>query len=154
MTDRPPHVPVQAPLQQLPAGLGAAADYARLAPRFIAEPLLAHLDGGAGHDRSAAANLAAFGRWQVMPRLLRDLRHGHTRCRPAGLDLPHPLLLAAVARLGEYAVDFTVAPDLVGRRRHAAGTRATAGTDVEDWWAVALGLQTALLVVADRKSVV
>ncbi|MEK8049670.1 alpha-hydroxy acid oxidase [Ideonella sp. DXS22W] len=102
MTDRPPHAPVQAPLQQLPAGLGAAADYARLAQRFIAEPLLAHLDGGAGHDRSAAANLAAFGRWQVMPRLLRDLRHGHTRCRPAGLDLPHPLLLAAVARLGEY----------------------------------------------------
>lgn len=102
MIDRPAHAPVLAPLVQLPAGLGAAADYARLAPRFIAEPLLAHLDGGARHDRTATANLAAFSRWQLMPRLLRDLRHGHTRCRLAGLDLPHPLLLAAVARLGEF----------------------------------------------------
>lgn len=99
------------PLDRLPAGLGAAADYAQLAPQFIAAPLLAHIDGGSGRDRTAAANLSAFGRWQLMPRLLRDLRQGHTRCTLAGQALAHPLLLAAVARLGEV---------------HAAGERAVA----------------------------
>ncbi|MDT7834290.1 alpha-hydroxy acid oxidase [Aquabacterium sp. OR-4] len=91
---------VQPPLSQLPAGLCAAADYARLAPQFIAAPLLAHIDGGSGRDRTATANLAAFERWQILPRLLRDLRHGHTRRTLAGTALRHPLMLAAVAQLG------------------------------------------------------
>lgn len=99
---RPPlEQPLEQPLERPPAGLCAAADYARLAPRFIAAPLLAHVDGGSGRDRTAAANLAAFTRWHILPRLLRDVRQGHTRRTLAGQALAHPLMLAAVARLGE-----------------------------------------------------
>lgn len=112
MTDTPPTPAApRPPLDRLPAGLCAAADYAQLAPQFIAAPLLAYIDGGSGRDRTAAANLAAFNRWQILPRLLRDLRQGHTRRTLAGQALAHPLLLAAVARLGDV---------------HPAGERAVA----------------------------
>jgi len=53
--------------------------------------------GGCGWDRAVAANRAAFARWAVLPRLLRDMRSGHSRITLGGLDLPHPLLLAPVA---------------------------------------------------------
>jgi isopentenyl diphosphate isomerase/L-lactate dehydrogenase-like FMN-dependent dehydrogenase len=48
--------------------------------------------------RSAiSTNLAAFARWSVYPRLLRDVRHGHTRLTLGGQAFAHPILLAPVA---------------------------------------------------------
>lgn len=87
-------------LNRPPAEVFAAADYSRLAREFVAPALWAHIEGGSGQDRTARANLAAFQRWQIVPRLLRDLRQGHTRRQLGGLQLAHPLMLAAVAGLG------------------------------------------------------
>lgn len=55
------------------------------------------LDGGAGDGAAMAANRAAFDRLRLWPRVLADLRGGHTRCTLFGLDCAHPLLLAPIA---------------------------------------------------------
>ena len=82
---------------RIPAGVCNAIDYERLAPQHLDAGRHAYVAGGCGWDATVAANRAAFARWAVLPRLLRDMRAGHTRLSLAGLDLPHPLLLAPVA---------------------------------------------------------
>ena len=81
----------------IPAGVWNAIDYERLAPQHMDAGRLAYVAGGCGWDRTVAANCAAFAAWAIVPRLLRDVRGGHTRLTLGGLDLPHPLLLAPVA---------------------------------------------------------
>jgi 4-hydroxymandelate oxidase len=81
----------------VPPEIRCAQDYERLAAQHLAAPTLAYLAGGSGHDRTAAANRAAFDRWSLLPRLLREFRHGHTRCRLGGAELAHPIVLAPVA---------------------------------------------------------
>ncbi|MBS0291676.1 MAG: alpha-hydroxy-acid oxidizing protein [Proteobacteria bacterium] len=85
------------PSNRIPAGVWNAIDYERLAPQHMEVGRHAYVAGGCGWDRTVAANRTAFDRWAVLPRLLRDLREGHTRLTLTGLDLPHPLLLAPVA---------------------------------------------------------
>lgn len=85
------------PLRSLPAGIFCAQDYEVLASRHMAAATFAYVAGGSGRDISLAANAAAFGRWSIVPRLLRDLREGHTRLRLDGQDFAHPVLLAPVA---------------------------------------------------------
>lgn len=90
-------IPSQSPHNTIPADIRCAQDYAVLAQRFMAAPTHAYITGGSGHDRTAAANLAAFGQWAIYPRLLRDVRAGHTRISLAGEAYLHPLFLAPVA---------------------------------------------------------
>lgn len=89
--------PAQPSLTAIPTEIACAADYERLAPRFLALPTFEYIAGGSGAGLTAAANRAAFGRWAVLPRILRDVAAGHTGCRLAGKSLPHPILLAPVA---------------------------------------------------------
>lgn len=89
--------PARAPLTTIPPEIGCAQDYEVLAQHFLPAPALAYIAGGSGHDRTAAANLAAFRRWSVLPRLLRDLRGGGTGVHLAGERFAHPVLLAPVA---------------------------------------------------------
>ncbi|KQV79693.1 2-hydroxy-acid oxidase [Massilia sp. Root351] len=81
----------------IPPGIRCAADYEGLAQRAIAAPSFAYLAGGSGHGLTTAANRAAFERWSITPRLLRDVRAGHTRATLRGEGFAHPLMLAPVA---------------------------------------------------------
>ncbi|MGD9774973.1 alpha-hydroxy acid oxidase [Diaphorobacter sp.] len=81
----------------IPSGVWNAIDYEQLAPRHMDAGRLAYVAGGCGWDTAVAANRAAFAAWAIVPRLLRDVRGGHTRLTLGGLELPHPLLLAPVA---------------------------------------------------------
>ena len=81
----------------LPAGIHAARDYERLAADRLGTPRHAYLAGGSDSEVTLAANRAAFARWAILPRLLRDMRQGHTHLRLGSLALPHPFLLAPVA---------------------------------------------------------
>ena len=83
-------------LTQIPAEVRCAADYARLAPSFMAPALFAHVDGGSGHDHAAGANLVTFPDLAILPRVLRSVTAVHTRCRVGGVDRPHPVMLAPV----------------------------------------------------------
>lgn len=87
----------QPPSTHIPAGVQGAIDYALLAPQYMDAAHHAYVAGGCGHDVSVAANLQAFARWGVLPRLLRDVRRGHTRSMVAGEPWEHPIALAPVA---------------------------------------------------------
>ncbi|MDQ1920060.1 alpha-hydroxy acid oxidase [Massilia pseudoviolaceinigra] len=87
----------QPPLGKIPAEIACAADYELLAQRFMAPPSYDYVAGGSGRDLTVAANLAAFARWDIYPRLLRDVSAGHTRINVAGQQFAHPVFLAPVA---------------------------------------------------------
>jgi 4-hydroxymandelate oxidase len=82
---------------QVPADIYCAADYESVARQFIAAPVYEHIAGGSGPGFTVEANRAAFSGFDVVPRLLRDLRGGHTRLELLGQEFAHPVLLAPVA---------------------------------------------------------
>ncbi|WP_313069667.1 alpha-hydroxy acid oxidase [Melaminivora sp.] len=85
------------PPERIPPGIHNAIDYERLAAQHLPADRLAYIAGGCGWDRTVAANRAAFDSWAVLPRLLRDVRGGHTRLALNGQPFLHPFLLAPVA---------------------------------------------------------
>lgn len=82
---------------RIPPGIHNAIDYELQAAQHLPADRLAYIAGGCGWDQTVAANRAAFGHWAIVPRLLRDVRAGHTRLALNGQNLPHPFLLAPVA---------------------------------------------------------
>ncbi|MFK3677721.1 alpha-hydroxy-acid oxidizing protein [Microbacterium sp. NPDC090218] len=94
-----PVVPIDA------AGLEAAARKALSAEAF------AYIAGGAGAERTMAANCAAFGRWQVWPRPLRDVSTRDLGVEFLGRTRPTPLLLAplGVMEMAHAEADLAVA---------------------------------------------
>ncbi|MGP1628626.1 MAG: alpha-hydroxy acid oxidase [Giesbergeria sp.] len=57
----------------------------------------AYFSGGAGDENTLAANRRAWDGIELLPRVLRPLAGGHTRCTLLGRALAHPILLAPVA---------------------------------------------------------
>lgn len=82
---------------RLPAGVYCAQDYEALAAHCLPAPVLAWIAGGSGQELSLRANRRAFEALAIVPRMLRDLRGGHTRLRLLGRERRHPLLLAPLA---------------------------------------------------------
>ncbi|WP_433830997.1 alpha-hydroxy-acid oxidizing protein [Actinoplanes sp. CA-015351] len=56
----------------------------------------AYVAGGAGEGRTMRANRAAFDRWAIVPRMLRDVAERDLTSTLLGTDLSAPLLLAPV----------------------------------------------------------
>ncbi|WP_304306797.1 alpha-hydroxy acid oxidase [Pseudacidovorax intermedius] len=96
MSTTPPSA-TESPSDRIPPGILAARDYERLAGQFIPADRLAYIAGGSGEDWTAQANVTAFARWSSVPRVLRDLRAGHTRVRIGAEDWAQPICLAPVA---------------------------------------------------------
>ncbi|MBN8204497.1 alpha-hydroxy-acid oxidizing protein [Microbacterium esteraromaticum] len=71
----------------------------------------AYVAGGAGAEATVAANRAAFGRWQVWPRPLRDVSSRDLSVEFLGRTRPTPLLLAplGVMELAHPEADLAVA---------------------------------------------
>ena len=94
-----PRVPVD------PAALEEAAR------RALSREAFAYLAGGAGAERTVAANRAAFGRWQVWPRPLRDVSSRDLSIDLLGRRRSTPLLLAplGVMELAHAEADLAVA---------------------------------------------
>ncbi|MCW2842817.1 MAG: FMN-dependent alpha-hydroxy acid dehydrogenase [Nocardioides sp.] len=84
---RRPVVPVE------PAALEAAA-HRRMSPEAWS-----YLDGGAGQQRTVRANLEAFDRYRIVPRMLVDVEHRDTSVELLGRRLPAPLLFAPIGVL-------------------------------------------------------
>src|SRR5262249_48453798 len=68
-----------------------AAARAKLSPEVFD-----YVAGGAGAEATMRANLAAFDRWRIVPRVLRDVSRRDLRVNLLGRDLPAPVLLAPV----------------------------------------------------------
>ena len=59
----------------------------------------AYIVGGAGREDTLSANRAAFARWRIVPRVLRDVEHRDTRTTLLGMSLPLPMLTAPIGVL-------------------------------------------------------
>lgn len=123
----------QPPLTQIPADMVAASDYERYAlPRLDANAL-AYLEGGAADELTCRANLQAWREWALLPRMLRDLRGGNTRCELLGDALQHPILLAPIAYQHLFHADGERASALAaGVMGGAAVLSSFASTRLED----------------------
>jgi 4-hydroxymandelate oxidase len=83
--------------QLIPAGVVALADYEAKAREALDDNAWAYLAGGAGDELTLAANREAWSALRLLPRVLRPLAGGDTRCTLFGRTFAHPLLLAPLA---------------------------------------------------------
>jgi isopentenyl diphosphate isomerase/L-lactate dehydrogenase-like FMN-dependent dehydrogenase len=58
-----------------------------------------YVAGGAGAEETMRANRKAFGRWRIMPRMLRDVASRDLRTTVLGTAMPAPVMLAPVGVL-------------------------------------------------------
>ena len=79
-------------------------DHERAAQAVLGEAAWAYFSGGAADERSVEfrqqalqRNIEAWQSWGLAPRVLQDLRGGHTRCTLLGHECPMPLLVAPMA---------------------------------------------------------
>ncbi|RBY93969.1 lactate 2-monooxygenase [Blastococcus sp. TBT05-19] len=89
------------------------------AKRVLDARAYAYVAGGAGDEATQRANRAAFDRWAVVPRVLRDASVRDTSVELFGRRLPAPLLLGPVGAL-----------ELVHAEADLAVARAAAATGV------------------------
>ena len=97
------------------------ADFATLeqrAKRKMSETAWAYVYGGAGEGATMAANRAALDRWQIVPRMLRDVSQRSLATQVLNTSLTAPVLLAPVGAAGLVVPDADV---LIGSGAAQAG---------------------------------
>lgn len=72
-------------------------DHEHAAHAALGEAAWAYFSGGAGDEITLRSNVAAWQSLRLSPRVLQDLRGGHTRCKLLGREWPMPLLVAPMA---------------------------------------------------------
>lgn len=85
------------PLTSIPGDVVALDDYEALARARMSESAWAYISGAAADELTLTANRAAFQHVQILPRVLADLRGGHTRLELFGDRYEHPILMAPMA---------------------------------------------------------
>lgn len=113
------------PLQAIPADVVSAADYERRAIEHVDAPAWAYLQGGAADEHTIAANLEAWSACTLQPRVLADVRGGHTRCTLFGETLAHPIILAPVASQRLFHADGELATTLAAAVMQGAAVIST-----------------------------
>ncbi len=84
-------------VEKIPDGVVTLSDHAHHALSRLDANALAYFNGGAADEISLRANRCAWDDLYLVPRVLRDMRGGHTRQALLGRTLAHPILLAPVA---------------------------------------------------------
>lgn len=79
------------------------------AKEVLSPPVWDYVAGGAGGEQTARANLEAFYRWRIVPRMLRDVAERDLSLELFGSRLSAPLLLGPVGTLGIVHKDSDVA---------------------------------------------
>jgi isopentenyl diphosphate isomerase/L-lactate dehydrogenase-like FMN-dependent dehydrogenase len=90
----------------------------RLARSRMSPEAYAYIAGGAGAERTIAANRAALDRWKIVPRVLRDVSDRDLSVELLGRRRPTPLLIAPIGVLELAHKDADVA---VGKAAAAEG---------------------------------
>ncbi|GAA2413860.1 lactate 2-monooxygenase [Actinomadura vinacea] len=67
-----------------------------LAERRLSAQAFGYAAGSAGAEATARANRAAFDRWRIVPRMLRDVAHRDLSAEVLGTAMPAPILLAPI----------------------------------------------------------
>jgi lactate 2-monooxygenase len=74
----------------------AWAELERRAEEQLDERAVAYVWGGAGSEDTMRANLEAFRRWRIVPRVLRDISSRDLTTTLLGAEIPAPILLAPI----------------------------------------------------------
>jgi 4-hydroxymandelate oxidase len=72
-------------------------DHERAAQAVLSASAWAYFNGGAADEITLRRNLSGWQQWGLAPRVLQDLRGGHTSCTLLGKKWPFPLLVAPMA---------------------------------------------------------
>ncbi len=121
------------PLQTIPADVVSVADYERRAIDHMDAAAWAYLQGGAADEHTVQANLSAWATCTLQPRVLADVRGGHTRCTLFGETLAHPIILAPVASQRLFHTDGELATTLAASVTQGAAVVSTqASYSLED----------------------
>jgi lactate 2-monooxygenase len=83
-------------MQQKPVVPSRQAELEARAQAAMSEEAFAYIAGGAGREATMAANLAAFDRVRIRPRMLRDVGTRDLSATLLGRTRPHPLLVAPI----------------------------------------------------------
>jgi isopentenyl diphosphate isomerase/L-lactate dehydrogenase-like FMN-dependent dehydrogenase len=83
-------------LGQVPAHPLSMAALRKAATRALHPDARDYLEGAAGSEDTLRANLEAFRRWRIVPRMLRDVGTRDLRRTVLGTDMPAPLLVAPI----------------------------------------------------------
>lgn len=114
-----------APLTAISSDIVCAADYERHARNHMNDAAWAYLQGGAADELTLAANCDAWGKLELWPRAMADVRGGHTRCTLFGDTLAHPIILAPVATQRLFHTDGELASVLAAGVMGGAAVVAT-----------------------------
>jgi lactate 2-monooxygenase len=76
------------------------ADFERRAEEVMSEELWSYVAGGAGDEHTQRANVAAFARWGLMPRMLTGAADRDLSVELFGTTYPTPLMFAPVGVIG------------------------------------------------------
>ena len=104
---------------QLPLVPVAESELERRARAAMHRDASAYIIGGAGREDTMSSNRAAFSRWSIVPRVLRDVETRDSRVTLMGMTLPAPLLTAPIGVL-----------ELAHRDADLAVARAAAGEGI------------------------
>ena len=96
-----------------------AASLEAAARKKMSPEAFAYVAGGSGSESTVRGNRAAFDRWRIVPRMLRDVSERNTSVELFGRKLPAPLLLAPIGVL-----------EMAHREADVAVSRAAAGAGV------------------------
>ena len=102
-----------------PAVPVGAASLEAAARKKMSPEAFAYVAGGSGSESTVRENRDAFGRWRIVPRMLRDVSERNTSVELFGRKLPAPLLLAPIGVL-----------EMAHREADVAVSRAAAGAGV------------------------
>lgn len=114
-----------APLHAIPADIVSVADYECRAAEHIDASAWAYLQGGAADEHTIQANLDVWSTCGLRPRVLADVRGGHTRCTLFGETLAHPIILAPVASQRLFHPDGELASTLAASVMQGAAVVST-----------------------------
>ncbi len=107
------------------------ADWERAAEAAMSEELWSYVAGGAGDERTQRANVEAFGRWGLMPRMLTGAAERDVTVNLFGVELATPLMFAPVGVISlcdpEHHGDLVTA-----RAASSTGVPMVASTLMED----------------------
>lgn len=91
ITDIPPYIP----------GADTPDDLRERARKLLPSKTFAHIIGGAGDERTTAANQAAFGRYRLLPRVLVDISNVDTSTEILGTKLAAPIFTSPMGGMGK-----------------------------------------------------
>lgn len=87
-------------LERIPQDIACVADYEPYARRRLDDNAWTYLHSGSADELTFRWNREAFDRQALRPRVLADVKGGHTRVELFGHTYAHPILLAPVAHQG------------------------------------------------------